>query len=58
MKYVMLIYQGSTPLPGSDEWDAVSDEEQKRARAPTDDGAERRFLERRLTELGAPAGPA
>jgi hypothetical protein len=29
MKYVMLIYQGSTPLPGTDEWNALSDEEQK-----------------------------
>jgi hypothetical protein len=29
MQYVMLIYQGSTPLPGSDEWKAFSQEEQK-----------------------------
>ena len=29
MQYVMLIYQGSTPLPGSDEWNALSEEEQK-----------------------------
>ena len=29
MQYVVLIYQGSTPLPGSDEWGALSDEEQK-----------------------------
>jgi hypothetical protein len=29
MKYVMLIYQGSTPLPGSDAANALSEEEQK-----------------------------
>ena len=29
MQYVVLIYQGSTPLPGSDEWGALADEEQK-----------------------------
>jgi hypothetical protein len=29
MKYVMLIYQGSTPLPGSDEWEALSQDEQR-----------------------------
>jgi hypothetical protein len=29
MKYVMLIYQGSTPLPGTDEWGSLSGEEQK-----------------------------
>jgi hypothetical protein len=29
MQYVMLIYQGSTPLPGSDEWEALSEDEQK-----------------------------
>lgn len=29
MKYVMLIYQGSTPLPGSEAWDALSEEDQK-----------------------------
>jgi hypothetical protein len=29
MQYVVLIYQGSTPLPGSEEWAALSDEEQK-----------------------------
>jgi hypothetical protein len=27
MKYMILINQGSTPLPGSPEWDALSDEE-------------------------------
>ena len=29
MKYVMLIYQGTTPLPGSEAWEALSKEEQK-----------------------------
>jgi hypothetical protein len=29
MQYVLLIYQGTTPLPGSDEWDALSEQEQK-----------------------------
>jgi hypothetical protein len=29
MQYVMLIFQGTTPLPGSDEWAAMSEEEQK-----------------------------
>jgi len=29
MKYVMLIYQGSTPLPGSEAWTGLSDDEQK-----------------------------
>ena len=29
MQYVALIYQGSTPLPGSDEWNALSEDEQK-----------------------------
>ena len=33
MKYVCLIYQGSTPLPGTPEWDAVSPEEQQRVYA-------------------------
>jgi hypothetical protein len=27
MKYMLLIHQGTTPLPGSDEWDALSDDE-------------------------------
>jgi hypothetical protein len=26
---MLLIHQGSTPLPGSDEWDRLSDDEQK-----------------------------
>jgi hypothetical protein len=29
VKYVCLIYQGSTPLPGSPEWESMSPEEQK-----------------------------
>jgi len=29
MKYVMLIYQGTTPLPGTDAWEALSKDEQK-----------------------------
>jgi hypothetical protein len=29
MQYVMLIYQGTTPLPGTEEWDALPEEEQK-----------------------------
>ena len=33
MKYVMLIYQGSTPLPGSAEWNAMSEAEQKQVYA-------------------------
>jgi hypothetical protein len=27
MKYMLLIHQGSTPLPGSDEWEQLSEEE-------------------------------
>ena len=27
MKYMLLIHQGTTPLPGTDAWDALSDEE-------------------------------
>ena len=29
MKFVMLVYQGSTPLPGSDRWQALPEPEQK-----------------------------
>jgi hypothetical protein len=29
MKYMLLIHQGSTPLPGSDEWESLSQDEQK-----------------------------
>ena len=28
MKYMLLIHQGTTPLPGTPEWDALSPEEQ------------------------------
>ena len=28
MKYMLLIHQGTTPLPGTDEWKALSPEEQ------------------------------
>jgi hypothetical protein len=27
MKYMLLIHQGTTPLPGSEAWDALSDDE-------------------------------
>jgi hypothetical protein len=29
MQYLMLIYQGTTPLPGTPEWDALSPDEQQ-----------------------------
>ncbi len=29
MKYVLLIYQGTTPLPGSEAWEALPADEQK-----------------------------
>jgi hypothetical protein len=29
MKYLLLIQQGDTPLPGTDEWDRLSEDEQK-----------------------------
>jgi hypothetical protein len=29
MKFVMLVYQGTTPLPGSDRWQALPESEQK-----------------------------
>jgi len=29
MKFVLLVYQGTTPLPGSDRWKALSPDEQK-----------------------------
>jgi hypothetical protein len=28
MKYMLLIHQGTTPVPGTEEWDALSQEEQ------------------------------
>ena len=30
MKFVLLVYQGSTPLPGSDRWQALSEVEQRK----------------------------
>lgn len=30
MKFVLLVYQGSTPVPGSDRWQALSEPEQKK----------------------------
>ena len=30
MKFVLMVYQGSTPLPGSDRWQALSEAEQKK----------------------------
>jgi hypothetical protein len=30
MKFVLLVYQGSTPLPGSDRWQVLSEAEQKK----------------------------
>ena len=33
MQYVVLIYQGSTPLPGSAEWEAMPEDEQKQVYA-------------------------
>ena len=33
MQYVALIYQGSTPLPGTPEWEALPAEEQQRVHA-------------------------
>jgi hypothetical protein len=33
MKYMLLIHQGTTPLPGTDAWNALSQEEQGRVYA-------------------------
>jgi hypothetical protein len=33
MKYLLLIHQGTTPLPGSDAWDALPDAERDGVRA-------------------------
>ena len=33
MQYVMLIYQGATPLPGTDSWASLSEAEQKQVYA-------------------------
>lgn len=35
MKYMLLIHQGITPLPGSAEWESLSDDEKGRSTAPT-----------------------
>lgn len=58
MKYMLLIHQGSTPLPGSDEWERLSEDEQRAVYADYQAINEtpgvtpaRRFLERRLAEL-------
>ena len=29
MKYLLLIHQGDTPLPGTPEWESLSEDEQK-----------------------------
>jgi hypothetical protein len=29
MKYMLLIHQGTTPLPGSDEWESLTEDEQR-----------------------------
>jgi hypothetical protein len=33
MKYVLLIHQGTTPVPGTEAWDKLSDDEQKQVYA-------------------------
>ena len=33
MRYLMLIHQGTTPVPGSDEWNALSQEERQQVYA-------------------------
>jgi len=33
MKYLLLIHQGDTPLPGSEEWKSLTEDEQKRVYA-------------------------
>jgi hypothetical protein len=33
MKYMLLIHQGDTPLPGTEEWDRLSEDEQKQVYA-------------------------
>jgi hypothetical protein len=33
MKYMLLIHQGTTPLPGSEQWELLSDEEKGRVYA-------------------------
>jgi hypothetical protein len=29
MKYMLLIHQGTTPLPGTEQWEALSEQEQR-----------------------------
>ncbi|MBC7793720.1 MAG: hypothetical protein H7Z43_08425 [Clostridia bacterium] len=29
MKFVLMVYQGTTPVPGSDRWESLSEAEQK-----------------------------
>lgn len=59
MKYMLLINHGETPVPGTPEWDGVSQDEQRPqyGQTLTTDGrfvaAERRFLEQRLADLTA-----
>ena len=54
MKYMLLIYQGTTPLPGTPEWDALSQEEQGKVYAAY--GELNRFaaLFTTLTTFGTP----
>jgi hypothetical protein len=33
MKYMLLIHQGTTPLPGTDEWEKLSEDDQKQVHA-------------------------
>ena len=51
MKFVLLIYQGSTPIPGTDRWNQLSAEEQKAIYA---DYAE--FNQTAGLEVGLPMG--
>jgi hypothetical protein len=37
MKYMLLIHQGDTPVPGSPEWEALSEDEQKAVAADYQD---------------------
>jgi len=49
MKFVMLVDQGSTPLPGSDRWPALPEAEQKPIYAD--------YAERNKSEGVAPGQP-
>ena len=49
MKFVLMVYQGSTPLPGSDRWQALSQAEQKAIYAD--------YMELNKTEGVAPGLP-